>query len=457
VLALRDALRDTQEQFAERVGCSADSVRKWEQRTRPTTPSAKYAECLDTILRGVRLDPEQLGRFRNSLEQHGHNDQQLQRFAAALGSHAAPTSLPDDAEPITSVARSNDLGELPFDLVERREFVRLMSLVAGQLATAVPERAAAVPGMAHDSPVKVDDQLIDEIESALADAMAQDDRYGPWLVLRSVLSQQNIVAGVLPDCPSRFRPRLMSVYANLTRFAGWLYFDLGDHASASKFYENARLAAHEAGDAELAAFTLSHMSHLAVWNGNPRLGVDHAEAALSWARRSCDPLLIADTAEMAARAYSQIPGEKSAALAALDENTQHAAEKPREGKSLAYFYGPGFAAAARSSCLRQLGDADRAEAAARESLALVGPAFVRARAFSLLELGNAHVRQREIEAAAAIFAEAAELATRNNSGRLVDSLRESRAMLTPWAAEHAVRELDQHLVAHGFMMGSSST
>jgi tetratricopeptide (TPR) repeat protein len=153
------------------------------------------------------------------------------------------------------------------------------------------------------------------------------------------------------------------MYANLTRFCGWLYFDLGDLATAAKFYEQARLAAHNAGDPELAAFILSHMSHLALWQPNPRLAVDYAEAALSWARRSGDPLLVADAAEMAARAYSRI-GETTACLTLLDENTE-SARQSRPVKSLAYFYGPGLSAAAHSACLRQLGYAARAEKAAK--------------------------------------------------------------------------------------------
>lgn len=33
------------------------------------------------------------------------------------------------------------------------------------------------------------------------------------------------------------------------------------------------------------------MSHLATWQGNPRIGVDHAVAAQGWAKRSDDVLL----------------------------------------------------------------------------------------------------------------------------------------------------------------------
>lgn len=430
VAALRAALRDTQVQFADRIGCSLEAVGKWERRGAGITLGTRYSECMDTACR--RLDDEQRARFDAALQDPGGS---LRNFKSTLS-----PSFPRRA----SVAP----GAQGVEEVNRREF--------GKLAVASAATVTFSGSHSDGSLAKVDDRMIDEIESALSDAMAQDDRFGPWLVLRSVLSQQSMIQSVLPDCPTRFRSRLTSVYANVTRFAGWLYFDMGDHASASRCYEIGHRAAHESGDAELAAFTLSHMSHLALSSGNPRMGVDHAEAALNWARRSRDPLLIADSAEMAARSYAMIPGEKSATLAALDENAHYAAEKPRRVTSLAYFYGPGYAAAARSSCLRQLGYTDRAEDAARQSLELVDRSFVRTHAFSMLELGNTLVCHHEIEAAACAFAESAELAARNNSGRLVESLRRSRESLTPWNGLPAVLDLDERLLAYGFATGSGS-
>ncbi|MBF6278307.1 hypothetical protein A5789_04115 [Nocardia sp. 852002-51101_SCH5132738] len=61
VAALRTALRDTQIQFADRIGCSLEAVGKWERRGADITLGAKYAECMDTTHR--RLDDEQGARF----------------------------------------------------------------------------------------------------------------------------------------------------------------------------------------------------------------------------------------------------------------------------------------------------------------------------------------------------------------------------------------------------------
>ncbi|MBF6319980.1 hypothetical protein IU453_24835 [Nocardia cyriacigeorgica] len=61
VAALRAALRDTQVQFANRIGCSLEAVGKWERRGTDIILGAKYSECMDTAHR--RLDDEQHARF----------------------------------------------------------------------------------------------------------------------------------------------------------------------------------------------------------------------------------------------------------------------------------------------------------------------------------------------------------------------------------------------------------
>ncbi|WP_459545171.1 helix-turn-helix domain-containing protein [Nocardia sp. X0981] len=67
VAALRTALRDTQVQFADRIGCSLEAVGKWERRGAEITLGAKYSECMDTTRR--RLDEEQRARFDAALHQ----------------------------------------------------------------------------------------------------------------------------------------------------------------------------------------------------------------------------------------------------------------------------------------------------------------------------------------------------------------------------------------------------
>lgn len=261
---------------------------------------------------------------------------------------------------------------------------------------------------------------------------------------------------LLPECPAHLRPRLLSLFSNLSRFVGWLSFDLSDFDSAAYYYEQARTAAHEAEDTELGIFVLCNMSHLATWRGQPRVGIDHALAAQGWAKETGDLMLRAYVADVAARAYATA-GKREACLEALDSipgSLDHAAVHT-PATSLVYFYGPAQYAADRAQCLVLRNDAPGAVQAAQQSLTLVDRSFVRNHAFGALHLGNALIQSREIAEATHVLGDAADLASRNRSPRMVKLLLRSRHRLGPWQQTATVQALDERLAAYGW--GPSST
>src|SRR5262249_51560031 len=200
------------------------------------------------------------------------------------------------------------------------------------------------------------------------------------------------------------------------------------------FYEQARSSAHEAENSELAAFVLCNMSHLATWQGKPRVGIDHAVAAQSWATLSGDDLLLqAYASDVAARAFA-LDGQRSACLAELDAagRAVSSAASRRDRPSLVYFYGPGQFAYTESLCRLQLDDPGPAAQAARSSLELLDGSFVRNMAFSTLILAEAHMRGRDIDQAAQVLGDAGELVARNRSARLTQQLRAGRSQLAQW-------------------------
>lgn len=346
--------------------------------------------------------------------------------------------------------------------MNRRELLRLLGMASAEMT--VPTILADLDSddqdrvvRAVDTPSRVDELTIQRVESMLHTAMHQDDALGPHAVLDTVLAQRKLVQTLLVECPDGLRSRLLKLFSNMSRFAGWLSFDLADYATSSRYYEQARLAAHEAEDADLSMFVLCNMSHLATWQGRARVGIDHAIAAQNWANDTDDSLLRAYAADVAARAYAGA-GNRRACLEALDTAQAGVANASPQSPatSFVYFYGSAQLAQTRSLCLLQLGNAAQAEQAARESLAQIEDSFVRNKAFSTIHLGNAHLAAGELEQAAEVVGDGAALASRNRSVRVIQTIAQTRAAMKPWQDTSAVRELDAKLVGYGLSPSSTT-
>jgi hypothetical protein len=210
--------------------------------------------------------------------------------------------------------------------MRRRDVLQLLSWASAAAAAAPILQHLDADGrertaLAITSPRRVDSVVVSHIDAILWSCMRQDDALGPQAVLDTALAQRQLVASLLPDVTAPVRDRLLSLYANLSRFAGWLSFDLNNYDATGAYYESARQAAHEAHNTELGAFVLCNMSHLATWRGQPRIGIDHAVAPQSWAEQTEDARLQAYAADVAARAYCA-DGNERAAFTALSHSAQ---------------------------------------------------------------------------------------------------------------------------------------
>ncbi|MGH3564515.1 MAG: hypothetical protein ACRDRH_00490 [Pseudonocardia sp.] len=294
---------------------------------------------------------------------------------------------------------------------------------------------------------RVDTQTIENFETILQSCKQQDDVLGPSGILDTVLIQRDLLHSLRPDCPAELRPQLLSVLSIASGAAGWFSFNLNDDTSTAGYYEDARMLAHEAGNIELAAKALAFMSGLTTSQGKPRIGIDHAVAAQQWASRSGDMRLRALCADEAAQAYAA-DGQREACLAALD--TAAAACESFAGQPQGRIR---FTAEVhlhkRAQCHLDLGDADQAADFARRSLATVDPAFPRDMALTTVDLARAYARSGEVNESARMLGEAADIAARHTSTRLIIRVQQARTELQPWQGINAVRELDDRLTTYG--------
>ncbi|MGH3898224.1 MAG: hypothetical protein ACRDTA_08200 [Pseudonocardiaceae bacterium] len=309
---------------------------------------------------------------------------------------------------------------------------------------------------ALSNPGRVDARIIDHIDAVLWSCTRQDDALGPHAVLDTVLAQRHLARSLLPGCPATLRPRLLSTLSNATRKAGWLCFDLNDFAGATYFYEDARALAHEAENVELGAHVLRNMSHLAVWQGQPRIGIDHVVAANEWASRTGDMRLRAYCADGAAVAYAT-DGQRHPCLTALDAAHTAVGRIGDEAPGSLYSYAEATHIMHRGLCHLKLRDAPRAADYAQQSLRTLDPSKTRNVAMTKVDLSSAYVQSGEIDEAARLLGDAGEIAARNSSARLIGVVTQAHADLRPWAHTTAVRALDDRLASRSRLTTRSPT
>jgi len=358
------------------------------------------------------------------------------------------------------VTRESDYNQLVKDLTEwalrmqRRDILQWLS-VAAAAAAAAPILDGLEPSEqqrvteALVAPGRVDASVIDHITAVLWRCMRQDDSLGPQAALDTVLAQRSLARMLLPDAPAGMRTRLLSLYANLSRFAGWLAFDLSNFDAAADYYETARAAAHEAHDTELGAFVLCNMSHLASWRGQARIGVDHALAAQGWAMQTGDGRLQAYAFDVGARALA-MDGQQRAALVSLDRAQDALVRSGEQRSELVYFFDAGQLGSTESVCHLYLGNAEEAARLAERAVDGIDASFVRNLALATLRLGIARLRSAKPDVAggAQAIADTARLAAHNRSARLVQRLHNGVRELESWRDEPEVKAVHEQLASY---------
>ncbi len=337
--------------------------------------------------------------------------------------------------------------------MERRELLRLLgwtaagvvaSPIVGNLNLNTDEQERVAGAIA--SPSRVDAQVIDHIETMLQHCKRQDDVLGPQAVLETVLGQRKLVCSLLEECPAELRSRLLSVYSSMSSSVGTYCFDLDDAVSATRYCDQAREAAQEARNTELAIYALCNASYFASWHGKTHIAIDSAVAAQRLAAKTDDVLLQACAAERLASAYG-FDGQYKESMNEFDRALAGLARPAgqRSPKSPAYYFDEGVVASKQSHCLLRLGKPAEAAASAERGLQLFDNSFTHGLAYCTLSLGTARLRSGEVEEAARVIGEGALLAARIRSTRLTGEVRVARWRLEPWQDTQAVKVLDERL------------
>ncbi|MBV9011005.1 MAG: hypothetical protein JO272_02950 [Pseudonocardiales bacterium] len=339
--------------------------------------------------------------------------------------------------------------------VNRRE---LISKLSAALALAGVAPWGALDPEERDRVTRVVQGTVGFTEPALryCEAMVgtlrqQDQALGPRLGLQSALGHQDVARRLAHSAPPELHQRALSVYAELTQLVGWMSFNLGDYRSAQHYYDDARSAAHDAQNLELVTRALCSMSYLATCQGKPRVGIDHAIAAHSWAAQTSNPRIEGYAAERAAIAFA-VDRQEGACRKKLDAAQAAIARfgTDADDPRWHYFFNESFFWGTASDCALRLGDPDRALETASKSLAIADPADVHNRAFRMLFHADAFTQKGEIDEASRALGEAVTLTATHTSSRIRQRITELRMALAPWQDSRPVRELDDLMAAYAY-------
>ncbi|SCL26471.1 hypothetical protein GA0070616_3314 [Micromonospora nigra] len=371
-----------------------------------------------------------------------------------------------DTTALSGLTEEVDFGELaqvivmwmqriPHSRARRDMLGKLTAALAVAAATPLTDLASAA-GRADAVPLLVESRRFDPATLAHCEAMMpnlrkQGDVLGASSTLPSALAYRRIAEQQAKAAlDGQHRDRAVVAYAELTQLTGWLCFNMGDYRSAQRFYDDARSAAHEARAVELVTYILCTMSHLATWQGQPRVGIDHAVAAAAWAEQSGSPYARAYAADVAVRALTA-DGQADRSKDALDREytaLQAALADHSPRQSWWYFYDESFFWSTSAQNALKFHDSAQVLDATEKALKLSDQGNLHNRSFRLLYRAEAFTRQQNIGLACQTITEVVELTSLSSTRRIEQRLQGLRRGLDPWKRSRAVKQLDQAIEAY---------
>ncbi|MFJ8627600.1 MFS transporter [Kitasatospora sp. NPDC093550] len=235
---------------------------------------------------------------------------------------------------------------------------------------------------------------------------------------------------------------LFGATAELTRLAGWMAFDTGQHEAAQRYYIQALRLARAAADVPLGGYVLASMSLQAGYRGFAEEAVDLAQAALERNRSLATARTMSFFHLVEARA--QAKARNAAACATALGAAESALERARAGDpdpAWIDFYAYDRLAADAAECFRDLGVPSKVRQFTREALAKPTEGFVRSHGLRLVVSAMAEAEAGNLDAAVAAGERAVEVAGRISSQRSREYVVEMLRRLEPFHGERRVREL----------------
>lgn len=427
--ALRQALRMTNESFAEHLGVAVRTVAYW--RKRPSmTPQPAIQEALDSTLE--RAPDRAKAQFALLIgEMHANESSNADRSAAALG--------------------------IPFDSMTSHEWTRddahLLSLSFNaafeQSASADIERLAHIWLISEppqtielSSGRHVSDALITAAEQRVIQLRRADDFVtGPAsreLVRRELEATTELLReAALTEEQGR---RLLTSVGELAQLGAWVAADSGLLDEARSYVHGGVIAAHAAGNAPLAANIISTYSYQVANTGSPNEAVILARSAYQGGERDATPVTRALLLERVAWSSAKSGDLRSCerALGLVEENFSSGARE--NDPDWVYWLNREEIDVMAGRCYTELHKPTKAEPLLRNAIEQYNQALVRENALYLSWLAEDYVQLGDIDQAADISTRIAALAAHTNSARTDARLHHVAKQLSPYRSTPSVAD-----------------
>ena len=426
--ALRQALRMTNESFAESLGVAVRTVAYWRKRP-DIVPQPAMQEILDVALERAP-------------------DRAKAQFALLMGeANSVPDGQPGDMKPVavsfddmTSRAWNRDDARslsAAFDAALERSAVEDIERLAHIWLICEPPQVIEL-----DAGRKISDALVSAVEQRVVQLRRADDFItGPASrdLVRNELSAtvRMLSDGALTDDQAR---RVLTAIGELAQLGAWVAADGGLLDEAARYVRGGVRAARAAGNAPLAANIISTFSYQVANNGNPNEAVILARTAYQGGRHDATPvtraLLLERVAWSAARSGDLRECER--ALGTVGENFTAGAND--NDPDWVYWLNREEIDVMAGRCYTELRNPGRAVSLLTGAIARYDQALVRENSLYLSWLAEDYVQLSEIDHAADIAARMAALAARTSSARTDTRLRYIARQLSPYRGTSAVAD-----------------
>ena len=426
--ALRQALRMTNESFADHLGVAVRTVANWRKRSN-IVPQPAMQEVLDAAL--DRASDHAKAQFALLVSEARH----------APGAPSADTRL----------------SAIPFDAMTSREWNRDDAHALSLSFEAALERSAVddIERLAHiwlvcEPPQAIElsagrtvsDALVAAVEQRVVQLRRADDFITGSASRDLMRNELTATLRLLSDASltDQQAQRILIAIGELAQLGAWVAADAGLLDEAGRYVRGGILAARSARNAPLAANIISTFSYQVANTDNPNAAVVLARTAYQGGQHDATPvtraLLLERVAWAAARSGDLRGCERTLGL--VEES--FSARSRDDDPDWVYWLNREEVDVMAGRCYTELRKPDRAEPLLANAIARYDGTLIRENSLYLSWLAEDYVQLGEIDHAADIAIHMAALAARTNSARTDTRLRFIASQLDPYKATASVAD-----------------